>query len=116
MYSNEIKGESKMLLKYYSIAALICATLSRASNITSFDLNLNPTNLNAPLWIASYTKTNPAGIPKAWSSSGWTFWQYDDNGASAPGGSPGSIPGIAGNVDVDYFKYDEATLAKFCFP
>ena len=44
MYSNEIKGESKMLLKYYSIAALICATLSRASNITSFDLNLNSTS------------------------------------------------------------------------
>ena len=33
-----------MLLKYYSIAALICATLSRASNITSFDLNLNSTS------------------------------------------------------------------------
>ena len=74
------------------------------------------TNLDAPLWIASYTKSKPAGIPKAWDSSGWTFWQFDDNGASTPGGSAGSIPGITGNVDVDYFKYDEATLAKFCFP
>ena len=31
------------------------------------------------------------------------FWQYDDNGASTPGGAAGTIPGISGNVDVDYF-------------
>lgn len=75
----------------------------------------NPTNnLNCPLWIASYTSPAPAGIPAAWTY--WTFWQYDDNGASSPGGPAASIPGIAGNVDVDYFAFDLATLAKFVIP
>ena len=73
-------------------------------------------NLDCPLWVASYTHPAPAGIPKAW-PSGWTFWQYNDNGASAPGGAAGHIPGVSGkSVDVDYFKYSAATLAKFCFP
>ena len=45
----------------------------------------NPTNnLDAPLWIASYTAS--PSIPRAWSS--WTFWQDNDNGACAEvGGS-----------------------------
>ena len=75
----------------------------------------NPSdNLDSPLWLAAYTKKAPS-VPAAWSS--WTFWQYDDNGARSPGGPAGTVPGIAGHsVDVDYFRYDEATLARFCFP
>jgi lysozyme len=74
----------------------------------------NPSdNLDSPLWLAAYTR-HPT-VPAAW-SSGWTFWQYGDNGASSPGGPASTVPGIAGNVDVDYFRYDEATLARFCFP
>jgi len=73
-------------------------------------------NLDAPLWVASYTHPAPYCIPKAW-SEGWTFWQYDDNGAAAPGGAARHIPGLAGSsVDVDFFRYDRATLLKFCFP
>jgi hypothetical protein len=36
----------------------------------------------------------------------WTFWQYNDNG---------QIPGISGNVDVDYFAGTEANLRNLCF-
>jgi GH25 family lysozyme M1 (1,4-beta-N-acetylmuramidase) len=73
-------------------------------------------NLDCPLWVASYTHPAPAGIPKAW-PEGWAFWQYSDNGASSPGGPAAHIPGVSGtSVDVDYFRYSETTLAKFCFP
>lgn len=61
-------------------------------------------NLDCPLWIASYTSPDPVGTPTAWSEVGWAFWQYDDNGAATPGGAAASIPGISGNVDVDYFQ------------
>ncbi len=39
--------------------------------------------------------------------AGWTFWQYDDNG---------KIPGISGNVDVDYFAGTMDDLLHLCFP
>eukprot|EP00211_Chloroparvula_japonica_P016237 CAMPEP_0119126364 /NCGR_PEP_ID=MMETSP1310-20130426/5321_1 /TAXON_ID=464262 /ORGANISM="Genus nov. species nov., Strain RCC2339" /LENGTH=192 /DNA_ID=CAMNT_0007116521 /DNA_START=163 /DNA_END=741 /DNA_ORIENTATION=- len=61
-------------------------------------------NLDCPLWVASYTSPDPSCIPSAWSSVGWAFWQYDDNGARYPGGPAESIPGIEGNVDVNYFR------------
>jgi lysozyme len=75
-------------------------------------------NLDMPLWIASYSSPAPVGIPSAWAELGWAFWQYDDNGASEPGGSSGTIPGIAGNsVDVDYFMNSGAypSLSALCF-
>ena len=43
-------------------------------------------------------------VPDAWGY--WTFWQYNDNG---------QIPGISGNVDVDYFAGDESNLHNLCF-
>lgn len=64
----------------------------------------NPSdNLNAPLWLAAYV-ANPQ-VPAAWGY--WTFWQYSDTG---------SVPGIAGNVDVDYFAGTIDNLRKLCFP
>jgi hypothetical protein len=48
-------------------------------------------------WIAAYGSCPLS--PDGW--SGWTFWQYADNG---------SIPGISGDVDLDYFN---GTLAQF---
>jgi lysozyme len=64
----------------------------------------NPTNnLNAPLWIAAYT-ASPL-IPPAW--SGFTFWQYTD---------AGSVPGVAGKVDSDYFAGTEQNLQALCIP
>lgn len=65
----------------------------------------NPTdNLDAPLWIAAYIPT-PL-IPTAWAGV-WTFWQHADNG---------SVPGITGNVDLDYFNGSEEDLRALCFP
>jgi MYXO-CTERM domain-containing protein len=46
-----------------------------------------------PLWIAAYVQPNCPNTPVGWGN--WTMWQYNDNG---------SIPGIAGNVDVDMFN------------
>ncbi len=76
-------------------------------------------NLDMPLWIASYTSPDPVGVPTPWESVGWAFWQYDDNGASEPGGDAGTIPGIqASGVDVDYFINSGTypSLEALCFP
>jgi lysozyme len=45
-----------------------------------------------PLWVANYGVSQPH-LPKGWTV--WTFWQYADNG---------SVPGIAGNVDHNWFN------------
>ncbi len=50
-----------------------------------------------PLWIANYGVTSPnTGV---WSS--WAYWQYS---------SSGSVPGISGQSDMDYFNGNAATL------
>jgi GH25 family lysozyme M1 (1,4-beta-N-acetylmuramidase) len=51
-----------------------------------------PNNLNCPLWIANYGASQPL-VPRAWST--WSFWQFT---------SSGRVPGINGNVDLDYFN------------
>lgn len=45
-----------------------------------------------PLWVADYEVTQPESTG-AWSS--WSGFQYSDSGY---------VPGISGNVDLDYFK------------
>jgi lysozyme len=54
-------------------------------------------NLNCPLWLAAYVAESQTGAltPRAWSGVGWAFWQYTDRG---------SVPGVTGNVDRDYFR------------
>jgi len=54
-------------------------------------------NLNCPLWLAAYVPESRTGglTPRAWSRVGWAFWQYTDSGR---------VPGVAGNVDRDYFR------------
>ncbi len=59
-------------------------------------------NLGCPLWIAAYI-SHPLVPAPAW--GGWTFWQYNDNG---------QLPGISGNVDVDYFSGSVADLKSLC--
>jgi lysozyme len=44
------------------------------------------------LWVANW-QVNCPDTPTPW--SGWTFWQYADNG---------NVPGISGNVDLDQFN------------
>ena len=46
----------------------------------------------ATLWVANWFVSSP-WIPAGW--SGWTFWQYNDNG---------SVPGIPALVDQDVFN------------
>jgi len=65
----------------------------------------NPTNnLNCPLWIADYGVSSPL-VPQAWST--WTFWQYSDTG---------SVPGVNGNCDVNYFHGTLTNLKALTFP
>jgi GH25 family lysozyme M1 (1,4-beta-N-acetylmuramidase) len=54
-------------------------------------------NLNCPLWLAAYVPESQTAslTPRAWASVGWAFWQYTDSG---------SVPGISGAIDRDYFR------------
>ncbi len=49
------------------------------------------------LWIAHWNVDAPRLPANDWSGNGWTFWQY---------GNCGSVPGIAGCVDVDWSRTD----------
>jgi GH25 family lysozyme M1 (1,4-beta-N-acetylmuramidase) len=64
---------------------------SCTGNSTAFSSDL--------LWIASYSASAPSPLPGGWSN--WSFWQYTDSG---------SVPGINGDVDLDYFNGSLATL------
>jgi lysozyme len=63
-----------------------------------------PKNLDCPLWIAAWGTSNPQ-VPQAWST--WSFWQYS---------STGSVPGISGNVDLDYWNGTLKNLRHLCLP
>jgi lysozyme len=52
-----------------------------------------------PLWIANYGVVSPS-LPQGWTN--WQFWQYSQSG---------SVSGIAGNVDMDYFNGTPDQLA-----
>jgi GH25 family lysozyme M1 (1,4-beta-N-acetylmuramidase) len=45
------------------------------------------------LWVPAYSAGTPGTLPAGWSS--WSLWQYT---------SSGSVPGITGSVDLDYFS------------
>lgn len=65
-------------------------TLSGTSAFADYDL-----------WVANYFVNCPL-VPNTW--SGWTMWQYGDNG---------SVPGIAGPVDVNLFNGSLADLQAY---
>ncbi len=54
-----------------------------------------------PLWVAEYGVTTPKSV-KGW--SGWTFWQHSQSG---------SVAGIEGTVDLDYFNGSLSELLAF---
>lgn len=56
---------------------------------------------NLPLWLAQYTSATCPDLPSQWSR--WSFWQYSD---------AGSVPGIAGGVDVNRFNGSRADLDR----
>jgi len=61
------------------------------------------TSLNGqPLWGPNYTSNACPLISDAWDH--WTFWQYS---------STGSVSGISGNVDLDWFDGTPTELAQF---
>jgi len=52
-----------------------------------------------PLWVAEYTSNPSPKIPAGFVD--YVFWQYSQSG---------SVPGIAGNVDLDWFQGSPADL------
>jgi lysozyme len=54
-----------------------------------------------PLWVPNYTTQCPL-VPSGWTR--WAFWQNS---------STGSVSGISGNVDTDFFNGDATALAAF---
>jgi lysozyme len=59
-----------------------------------------PDLLLFPLWIAEYSVGSPRITP--WTD--WRIWQYSESG---------SVPGISGACDLDWFHGDEAALRAF---
>ena len=57
-----------------------------------------------PLWVAAYGPSSPP-MPPGWQD--WTFWQYT---------SSGRVPGIVGNVDLDYFNGSIDQLRRLTLP
>jgi hypothetical protein len=68
-----------------------------------YDLGNPGQDFGCPLWLAEYGPT--AHVPRAWLGDGWTFWQYS---------SSGKVPGIKGNVDVNYFDGSVTDLHALC--
>jgi beta-glucosidase len=48
---------------------------------------------NDLLWVAAYSSGTPGTLPAGWNN--WNMWQYTDKG---------SVTGITGGVDLDYFS------------
>ena len=56
------------------------------------------------LWVAHWNVASPTVPGANWSGNGWTFWQY---------GNCGTVPGIDGCVDVDWYEggsFDPVTI------
>ncbi|MGZ6544713.1 MAG: GH25 family lysozyme [Actinomycetota bacterium] len=56
------------------------------------------------LWVAHWNVASPTVPANDWQGFGWTFWQYSDCG---------SVPGITGCVDSDWFNgvaFDAVTI------
>jgi len=55
-----------------------------------------------PLWLAEYTTATKPTLPRGFQT--WAFWQHTDTG---------TVPGISGNCDLNYFNGGKAGLAGF---
>ena len=50
------------------------------------------------LWVAHWGVSSPTVPAQDWNGNGWTLWQYS---------STGSVAGIQGNVDLDWYETDD---------
>jgi lysozyme len=64
-----------------------------------------PDYTTSPLWHAQYTTAACPNIAPPWQT--WAFWQFT---------SSGTVAGISGNVDVDRWNGDLASLVAFLGP
>lgn len=55
-----------------------------------------------PLWLAHYTTAPQPRVPQPWTD--WTFWQHTNQG---------SVPGIKGNVDLNWFNGTRQQLMSY---
>lgn len=66
-----------------------------------WNANLTSAFGDYPLWVAEYGVSSPKAV-NGWSN--WTFWQHS---------STGSVNGVNGGVDLDYFNGTAEALAAF---
>jgi GH25 family lysozyme M1 (1,4-beta-N-acetylmuramidase) len=59
------------------------------------------------LWVAHWFVLEPQLPANDWEGNGWAFWQYDDCG---------SVPGIQGCVDMDWYRSADFTPATVPSP
>ncbi len=69
-----------------SLPAIYCSPAWWSGNISSAAFTLDP------LWVANWFVSQPSVPENNWGGTGWQVWQYSD---------AGSVPGIAGSVDLD---------------
>ncbi len=59
------------------------------------------------LWIANWFVSEPTVPANDWQGNGWAFWQYSDCG---------TVPGIQGCVDLDWYKMSDFTPVTIASP
>jgi GH25 family lysozyme M1 (1,4-beta-N-acetylmuramidase) len=59
------------------------------------------------LWIAHWFVSEPTVPANNWQGNGWAFWQYSNCG---------TVPGIQGCVDLDWYKNSDFTLVTIASP
>jgi GH25 family lysozyme M1 (1,4-beta-N-acetylmuramidase) len=59
------------------------------------------------LWIAHWFVSEPTVPANNWQGNGWAFWQYSNCG---------TVPGIQGCVDLDWYKNSDFSLVTIASP
>ncbi|MDJ0631536.1 MAG: GH25 family lysozyme [Rhodobacter sp.] len=86
------------LTKHYGVAPFIYTGPS------FWNAHFDDSFSHYPLWVAEYGVSKPKPV-KGWGY--WTIWQYSQSG---------SVGGVHGNVDLDYFNGSLEQLKKFTVP
>ena len=106
-YSNPADWCKKFLDRCFEKTGVRPLLYTNEARVKSINWN-NVVSGNYGLWIARYYLNTGYKSPLVSPSSGqwpfWAIWQFT---------SRGKVPGIAGNVDLNYTKMDLATLKKY---